>query len=148
MSELDQIERMIEFPLSPQRVWRAITVPEELSRWFSDHVQMVFAVGEEIVFEWDQYGTVTGRIEFIEPPQTFAFRWRAHNVADDEALTAVNSTLVTFTVAPTESGARLTVVESGFANLPQAMRARTFKENSSGWQAEFEDLRVYFAGES
>jgi hypothetical protein len=51
-------------------------------------------------------------------------------------------------VTPTESGACLTVVESGFANLPQAMRARTFQENSSGWQAEFEDLRVYFAGES
>ena len=148
MTELDQIERIIEFPLSPQRVWRAITEPAELSKWFSDHVQMVFAVGEEIVFEWDQYGTATGRIELIEPPQTFAFRWRAHNVAGDEPLTAVNSTLVTFTVTPAGSGASLTVVESGFANLPQALRARTFQENSSGWRAEFEDLRLYLAGAS
>lgn len=147
MTEIDQITRMADFPLPVERVWRAITDPEELSSWFSDHVQMVFQVGQEIVFKWDQYGTASGRIELIEAPQRFAFRWRAHNVPNEEPLTDANSTLVTFTVTPTTEGSRLTVVESGFANLPQSIRVRTFQENTSGWRAEFEDLQAYLAGE-
>ena len=147
MAETNQIERTAEFPLPVERVWRALTEPEELSSWFSDQVQMVFQVGEEIVFAWDQYGTASGRIELIEPPLRFAFRWRAHGVPEEQPLTETNSTLVTFTVTATAEGARLTVVETGFANLPESMRARTFQENSSGWQAEFADLMAYLAGE-
>lgn len=147
MTETNEITRTADFPLPPERVWRAITDPEQLSSWFSDHVQMVFQVGQAIVFTWDQYGKASGRIELIEPPQRFAFRWRAHNVPDEEPLTDENSTLVTFTVTPTAGGARLTVVESGFANLPQALRVRTFQENTGGWRAEFADLRAYLGGE-
>jgi uncharacterized protein YndB with AHSA1/START domain len=147
MTETNQIKRTADFSLPAERVWRAVTDPEELSSWFSDHVQMVFQVGQEIVFKWDQYGTASGRIELIEPPVRFAFRWRAHNVPDVEPITESNSTLVTFTVTPKAEGARLTVVESGFANLPESMRVRTFQENTSGWQAEFEDLLAYFAEE-
>jgi uncharacterized protein YndB with AHSA1/START domain len=146
MSEINEITKTADFPLSAERVWRAVTDPEELSGWFSDHVQMVLEVGQEIIFKWDQYGTASGRIELIEPPQRFAFRWRAHNVPDEEPLTEANSTLVSFTVTPTVEGARLTVVESGFANLPKSMRLRTFQENTNGWEAEFADLLVYLAG--
>lgn len=147
MTETNQIERTAEFPLSVERVWRAITAPEELSGWFSDQVQMNFQVGGEIIFTWDLYGTASGRIELIEPPERFAFRWRAHQVPDDQPLTAANSTLVTFTITPTVAGSRLTVVESGFANLPEALRVRTFQENTSGWRAEFADLQAYMGGE-
>ena len=147
MTETNEITRTVEFSLPVERLWRALTEPEQLSGWFSDHVDMDYQVGGEILFTWDQYGTAKGRIEVIEPPTRFAYRWHAHGVADQEPLSETNSTLVTFTVSPAAGGARLTVVESGFANLPEAMRARTFQENSSGWQAEFADLQAFLAGE-
>ena len=143
MKDTDQIVRTAEFSLPVERVWRAVTDPEQLSSWFSDQVQMIFEVGEEIVFTWDQYGVASGRIELIEPPERFAFRWRANQVPEDQPITESNSTLVTFSVTPTSGGARLTVAESGFANLPESMRVRTFRENTSGWQTEFAELLAY-----
>jgi hypothetical protein len=51
------------------------------------------------------------------------------------------------TLEPLEAGARLRVVESGFAELPWAedSRARYAEENAQGWLAELDELRAYVA---
>jgi uncharacterized protein YndB with AHSA1/START domain len=140
---LDSIERTIDLPSPVARVWRAITRPDELSRWFGDRVLLDPAVGGEIVLEWDAYGRVTGVIEAFDPPRRFAFRWRAHGVASDAPFAPDNSTLVTFTLTPTAEGTRLEVVETGFASLPEAIRAAAYRENVSGWDVELQELADY-----
>lgn len=47
----------------------------------------------------------------VEPPQTFAFRWILRDGAEPAD---GSSTLVVMTLTPTETGTRVTVVESGF----------------------------------
>jgi uncharacterized protein YndB with AHSA1/START domain len=140
---VDRIERTIELPHPPERVWQALTEPAELSRWFSDRVHLDPRDGGEIMLEWDEFGRAGGVIEIFEPPYRFAFRWRAHGVPEEEPLALENSTLVTFTLIPTLEGTRLELVETGFASLPESVRAQAYGENVSGWQAELDELVVY-----
>lgn len=142
---VNNIEREVEFPFSIERLWRAISEPEELSRWFSDQVTMERRVGGNIRFEWEEYGTANGVIALIEPPVRFAFRWRAHGVPEEVTMEPANSTLVLFELEPTQSGTRLKVTESGFAELPPALREATIRENTSGWESELQDLVTYLA---
>ena len=146
MSKIDKIERSLEFPFPPARVWRAITQPQELCQWFSDHVTLTLEVGSEAVFEWEQLGRATGVVEAIVPNQTLAFRWRARGVPEAEAISATNSTLVAFTLEKINTGTRLTVSESGFSALPLNLRETIFEQNTIGWQHELAELVTYLSG--
>jgi uncharacterized protein YndB with AHSA1/START domain len=139
----DRIERKIDLPVPLERVWRAITQPQELSNWFSDRVYLDLRVGGEIILEWDAYGRATGVVEVLDPPHTFAFRWRAHGVSPEEPLAADNSTLVTFTLVQTGEGTRLELIEMGFASLPASVRAVAYRENVGGWRVELNELVAY-----
>ncbi len=53
-----------------------------------------------------------------------------------------------FSLESVGEGTRLTLVESGFAALPEDAYDHRFEENSSGWTAELKDLSVYLAAVS
>lgn len=140
---VDKIEQTIDLPFSQERVWRAITSPEELSRWFGDKITLEPVVGSDINFVWHEYGTSSGRVEVYDPPSQFAYRWRAHGVEAREPMTSDNSTLVTFTLTPTAEGTRLDLLETGFASLRENVRAISLQENTSGWRTELGELVEY-----
>jgi uncharacterized protein YndB with AHSA1/START domain len=140
---VDKIEQTIELPFSQERVWRAITSPEELSRWFGDEITLEPAVGSDITFIWHEHGTSSGKVEVYDPPNVFAYRWRAHGVDEGEPMALNNSTLVTFTLTPTAEGTRLDLLETGFASLPDNIRAISHRENTSGWRTELGELVEY-----
>ncbi len=71
----DTIERQLVIPVGRQRVWDAITAPEQIAKWFSDAITMELMPGSPIVFHWDGYGDRRGRVETIDPPNRFAYRW-------------------------------------------------------------------------
>jgi uncharacterized protein YndB with AHSA1/START domain len=140
---IDKITQTMDFPCTAERVWRAVTEPEELSKWFGDQIILEPVVGSDIVFIWKEHGRSTGRVETFDPPRQFAFRWRAQGIDENAPLAPDNSTLVTFTIIPTREGARLEVVETGFADLPPALRATVYRENNHGWQVELQELATY-----
>lgn len=144
---MNQIETVLDLPHPRQKVWRAVTAPEGISRWFSDRVTLELTPGSPITFEWDEYGVVGGVVETVEPPDRFAYRWRAHGVPEDEPMHGQNSTLVTFELEPTAGGTRLRVVETGFENLRPDLRETAFRENTSGWRHELGELVDYLTGE-
>ncbi|MFZ0546848.1 MAG: SRPBCC family protein [Candidatus Promineifilaceae bacterium] len=145
---VDKIEQTIDLPFPQDRVWRAITNPEEVSRWFSDKVTMKPDVGSKINFVWNEFGSADGVVEQFDPPTRFAYRWRATGVSEDEPLTPNNSTLVTFTLTPTAKGTRLELIESGFASLPEAIREKSYQDNTGGWKSELGDLVEYLETEN
>jgi uncharacterized protein YndB with AHSA1/START domain len=97
-----------------------------------------------MLLTWHGHGVYRARVETVEPPRTFAFRWVLH---DGEEPVDGGSTLVVMTLTPTETGTRLTVVESGFSDLswPEHERARYAGQNADGWIREFDELRAYAA---
>ena len=143
MSAVDEIRREIELPHKRARVWQAITDPAQVAQWFGDQVQYELQPGAHMYMAWEEFGAVSGRIEIVEPPTRFAFRWRASGIPESEPMTAHNSTLVTYYLEEIPAGTRLTVSETGFATLPPALRAAALRENNQGWDVELTELQAY-----
>lgn len=81
----------------------------------------------------------------IEEPHRFAFRWPSYAVGHPKVTFATApSTLVEITLEDRAEGTQLTLVESGFASLPQPIPAReAYKDNQQGWQACLSALHAY-----
>lgn len=139
-----RIEREVLIEAPVEVVWAVVTQPEHLSGWFSDSVDLDLTAGGAMVLSWDDHGTVHGRVERVEPPRYFSFRWvvprdRADEVTDD------NSTLVEFNLSPEGDRTRLSVVESGFADLegPEDENQSHYDGHERGWKLELGELEEY-----
>ncbi len=141
----DEIRREMRFTLPIQRVWKAISTPEGLSHWFSDRVEMDPQPGGEINFDWEEYGKVQGKVEALEPPHRFTFRWGAHGSSRTGPFTSENSTLVTFFLEEDAQGTRLIVHETGFAGLETDLQEDAWRENDRGWTVELGELQEYLS---
>ncbi len=139
-----QIEREILIEAPVDIVWAVVTEPEHISGWFSDSVELDLRPGGPAELTWDGYGGVQARVERVEPPHVFAFRWVVGGPG--EALAEENSTLVEFRLrAEGDATTRLTVVESGFDDLAgsEDTNLREFEGHQRGWVKELGELVEY-----
>jgi uncharacterized protein YndB with AHSA1/START domain len=79
------------------------------------------------------------RIERVEEPTVFGFTWHIMGLPADDP----RRTYVEFTLEPVGAGTRLTVVESGFAQLPQDAHRKAHDGNTEGWASELGELVQY-----
>jgi uncharacterized protein YndB with AHSA1/START domain len=99
-----------EFDLhhSPEKVWRALTDPVLLAEWLLPVVDLKLEPGAAFRFEaqpqpgWD--GKVNCRFLESEAQRKLSYTWVVGDM----------DTVVTFTLTPTASGTRLSLVHSGF----------------------------------
>ncbi|MCB9455344.1 MAG: SRPBCC domain-containing protein [Anaerolineaceae bacterium] len=146
MTVQDTIERAVVFPVSRDRVWTAITDPSQLEKWFGTKAEFKrLVVGEPMLFGWGPDEIYRGRIEVVEPMHHFAYRWNSGKSDMETPFDDMPTTLVTFRLEdlPEGAGTRLTLVESGFASLPDNLRDKQWQENRSGWDAEIADLAAH-----
>jgi uncharacterized protein YndB with AHSA1/START domain len=137
-----RIEREIVIDAPVEVVWSVVTEPEYISGWFSDSADVDLKPGGRAVLHWNEFGTVQGRVERVEPPHFFSFRWAVDPGRDiDEG----NSTLVEFSLRAERESTRLTVVETGFQDLagPEDEKQRHFDGHRRGWELELGELREY-----
>ena len=131
--ETQSVRRSLHIDATRERVWEAITRPEYIAQWFGDEARWdTFTVGGTGVFTWHDYGDFPVRIEEIDPPTTFAFRWGQPGAA----LAATDSTLARFTLDDDGDGTLLTVVETGFDRCT----TRTLDDHRGGWNSELDEL--------
>jgi len=135
----DRIERTIEIRHPPAAVWAALTTAEGLGAWFGHRATIDLRPGGTARLEWDDGPTVELRIERIEEPRVFGFTWRVYGLPEDDP----RRTYVEFTLEPAGAGTRLSVVESGFAQLPDDAHRRAFDGNTRGWRSELGELVEY-----
>jgi len=137
----DTIERSITIPADIDAVWGALTTRDGILSWFGDEVEIDLRPGGEASFGWSEYGeTVHAVVQEVAPPTRFSYRWVA--VSTDRVDTGP-STLVEFTLSTDGSTTVVTVVESGFVALPADIAERCLEDNTSGWNAEMQDLLDY-----
>jgi hypothetical protein len=79
----------------------------------------------------------------MERPTLFAFTWHPYAVEPDVDYGAEPPTRVEFRLAPTASGTRLTVTESGFDALPAHRRDLAFRMNDGGWDAQMRNIEAH-----
>jgi len=140
----EQIEHDVFVDAPVERVWTVITEAEHVGAWFGDSAEIDLRPGGAMTLKWKEHGSFPARVETVEPPSRFSFRWARPAGAEPRD---GNSTLVEFTLAPEGEGTRLRVVESGFRTLDakDAEKATYASENTKGWQIELEDVRRYVA---
>jgi uncharacterized protein YndB with AHSA1/START domain len=114
-----RFERRLAHPV--ERVWRAVTDPDELARWFVASVPWTPAAGETFT-AMEQAGEITE----VTPPRRIAWTWGG------EAFS--------FDVAPDGDGCRLVFVHVfGDRSLGA--------QHAAGWEAYFARLDAHLRGE-
>jgi uncharacterized protein YndB with AHSA1/START domain len=130
----DEIHRELTIDVPPERVWAALTEPDQLVRWFpTKDARVDLRPGGELYLEWDEISS-TGVFDEIEPPNRLVYRWFPGG-------TELPSTTVEFTLTETDdgSGTVLTLVERGFSRL----RPEHLAGNEDGWTSELQELVDY-----
>lgn len=131
-SQSDEIAFEFELHHSPDKVWRALTDPELLSQWLLPVVDgdLELVPGAEFTFKTQPYpnwdGTVNCRFVEIEAHRKLRYTWSVPFL----------DTVVTFTLTPTETGTRLSLVQSGF----KPDQKREFGGARYGWKMMGEKL--------
>ena len=111
-------------------MWRALTDPVLLAEWILPVVGFELAPGAAFAFQappqpgWD--GVVSCKLREIEAQRKLSWTWVAGDI----------DTVVTFTLAPTASGTRLSIVQSGF----QPEQKRNLGGARYGWKMMSERL--------
>ncbi len=135
----DRIERTLELAHPPATVWAALTTAEGLGAWFGNEATIDLRPGGSAEMSWTSGDTAHMRVERVEEPAVFGFSWHIHGLPEDDP----RRTYVEFTLEPVEAGTRLTVAESGFAQLPDDAHDKAFGGNTQGWASELGELVAY-----
>jgi len=135
----DRIERVVDIAHPPAKVWAALTTDEGLASWFGDQASIDLRPGGAAQMTFSSGDTVYMRVERVEEPTVFSFTWHIYGLPDDDP----RRTYVEFTLEPTAAGTRLTVVESGFAQLPDDAHRTAYDGNARGWASELGELVDY-----
>ena len=140
----DRIERTIVIRAPRKRVWRALTDAAEFGAWFGVKVDGAFVPGARLG------GAVTSKgyehvrldltVEKMEPERILSWRWHPHAVEAGVDYSKETPTLVVFELADVPEGTRLTVVESGFDQVPLARRALAYRMNGDGWTIQLQNI--------
>ena len=135
----DRIERTVEIAHPPDKVWAALTTAEGLAAWFGDEAAIDLRPGGSAWMKWGGGYTADMRVERVQEPTVFGFTWHIFGLPGDDP----RRTYVEFTLEPVGTGTRLTVVESGFAQLPEDAYRNAYDGNTEGWAKELGELADY-----
>jgi uncharacterized protein YndB with AHSA1/START domain len=121
-----RFERSFKHPV--ERVWSAVSEPDEMHHWFPAAVMVDLRPGGAMSFEFDDPDapTTTGEITELDPPRLLAFSW-----GDD---------LLRFELEPQGEGSRLVFIHF-LSERNEAAR------NAAGWDVCLSELDRHVAGE-
>ena len=128
------IKRSIWINAPRERVWQAVTVPEQIASWFAPG--MSFKMENDIVsiLMGDQYVDVAW-VEVIEAPRQLTTR----PLPDKKTAT-------TYLLEEENGGTRFTVIENGLESLPAEEREKHLEQDSAGWELALGNLNAYIEG--
>ncbi|WP_337171303.1 SRPBCC family protein [Gemmatimonas aurantiaca] len=168
MSNANRIEKRVTLNAPVSRVWRALTDTREFGEWFGIRLTGAFVVGQTVSGTFDERLSADAVLEFqeslgltpspvdipeaptvfctvqaIEPEHYFSFRWVPFGIDAGVDPATEPTTLVEFTLEPVVGGTQLTIVESGFDQVPAHRRERAFRMNEAGWSGQAENVKRY-----
>jgi uncharacterized protein YndB with AHSA1/START domain len=149
MASTNSIEKKVLLRAARSRVWRAIANAEEFGQWFRVRLEGAFAPGATV------RGTLTHPgyehlnfelfVERIEPEGYFAYRWHPYAIDPAVDYSDEPTTLVEFRLEDADGGTLLTIVESGFDQIPAGRRAEAFRMNEGGWTEQAKNIELHVA---
>jgi uncharacterized protein YndB with AHSA1/START domain len=137
-------EILIDAPVDV--VWRAVTEPGQVSRWFSDEVDLEATPGYRGALTFSnrdarQSMSVQVTVQSVQPERSFSYRW-----LHPQGATAGqgNSVLVEIALQP-EGDGRLRVVETGLEHMgwPAEEQDSYIRDHTAGWVTYLSRLQDY-----
>ena len=130
-------EHVLEIQATPDEVWKAITDPAEIARWFALQAETRPGKGGEIVYRWGEF---VGRCPILEwkPPVQLRTGWLeapATPAGEGSAL------VVDWFVERSGTKTVLRLVHSGFG--PDARWDKEYDGTKRGWTFELQGLKHY-----
>jgi uncharacterized protein YndB with AHSA1/START domain len=146
----DRIEKHIVLRAPRAKVWRALADAPQFGSWFGvDLTGASFAPGArvrgKITHPGYEHVTFEAVIERMEPERLISWRWHPYAVDPKVDYSKEPTTLVVFELKDAPEGTLLTVVESGFDQIPLARRAEAFRMNEGGWTAQMANIERHVA---
>ncbi|MDQ1642163.1 MAG: hypothetical protein QOJ90_1514 [Actinomycetota bacterium] len=134
------ITRTLDLAHRQEKVWDALTTLDGITGWFGSHADGEFKPGHDVRMRWEQHDMeATLAIQVVDPMSVFAYSWGINGAPEGDP----RRTYVEFALEPTAGGTRLTVTESGFAQLPDEWLEKSYEGNTEGWRAELDELVAY-----
>lgn len=129
MSELGPVVVRHTIDAEQSEVWQALTNAEHRAPWWPS-LQLTPQIDGEVSDSWEtstgETKTLMGAVDVLVPGLTLGFRWReADQVADRTVVVMIRPEDEDF------SQTRVTVIESGFASLPNT--AEAVQESTERW---------------
>ena len=143
--DADTIVSEIQIAAPPERVFKALTDPEQIMQWWRndtitiEQVRLEPKVGGQWGYETGQVvdGTnkfrVQGKVLEYDPPRRLAYTWLANLHADP-----TRQTVVRWELAPVQGGTRVRLTHSGLAQEPKSREGYR-----NGWPGLVERLRKF-----
>ena len=125
-----------EFRHPPEKLWRALTQPHLIEEWLMKN-DFKPVVGHSFNLKGEWGGVLDCEVLKLEPNRTLSYTW---NFAHDDAAFNLTS-VVTFTLTPTNTGTRLRMEQAGFR--PDQKQA--FGGARHGWEQFFGNLEQVLA---
>ncbi|MEO8464962.1 MAG: SRPBCC family protein [Gammaproteobacteria bacterium] len=156
----DRIEKTALLHAPLERVWRAVSDAREFGSWFGVAFDGPFVAGRAIagrIVPTTADADVaklqephTGKrfefhVEAMEPPRLIAFRWHPYAMDPSVDYTREPTTLIVFELTPVGNDTRLSIVESGFDDIPLSRRSAAFTANDGGWTHQLRLVANYLA---
>jgi uncharacterized protein YndB with AHSA1/START domain len=141
----DQASRSIviecELAEAPEKVWRALTVPELLAAWLMPN-DMRAEIGHRFRFREPANGGIECEVLAVEPHRLLSLSWRPAPRVDvgDGPIDTVVSFVLTRTAA---GGTHLRVVHEGFPALPRSVPRMTAMARALSAAAPREHVRPH-----
>lgn len=148
-SNTDRIEKHFEVRAPRSKVWRAIADSQQFASWFGVKIDGAFAEGETVrgfvTSKGYEHFKIVFQVQKMEAERYFAYRWHPYPSDPNVDYSQEPTTLVEFTLEETAGGTSVTIVESGFDQIPLARRAEAFRNNDGGWTGQVKNLTKYVA---
>ncbi len=121
-----RIER--SYAQAPSRLWRALTDPELVARWWAPG-DIRAELGHRFEMDMGQWGKQPCEIIAVEPERRLSYRF---------AIPTLNTT-ITWELVPEGTGTRLTLIHEGF-DLDSPMSRRAYEGMKPGWPGILEKI--------
>jgi len=121
-----RLERV--YPQAPSKVWRALTVPELVARWWAPG-DIRAEVGHRFEMDMGKWGKQPCEVLEVELERRFSYRFAEPTL----------NTVITWELAPESSGTRLTLVHQGF-DLESPVGRRAYEGMKPGWPGILERI--------
>jgi uncharacterized protein YndB with AHSA1/START domain len=159
-SNTDRIEKKMLLRAPLERVWHAISDSKQFGSWHGVEfdgpfiagagmigkvVPSIVAVDPEVARSRKQFeGTPFSiRVDRIEPMRLFSMRWYPFDEESGVDYSNEPWTLVEFRLKEVPGGTMLTIIESGFDQIPLEQRAKALNSHNQGWAAQKDLIGQY-----